>query len=282
MLIKCLASLLVIAVMPEFVRSDNENRENTTSLVSNFSEREFQNVEMVFANNTGHIDHLVNFIYENVLSQGHIKEAFLDIGAGPATITSRLSKFFTSTTVIDPNKAFASIYQDKGFIAYTGNFQDIITNIEYDLILCSHVLYHVPHSDWTAFLKKLYGSLCFGGKGVIAMVHPKGRWHELRSSLNPDYSNSDKVEKILKEQKIPYDLIPVQSTFRVKEYNDFRALVRLFTIDDCYLPEEYQALNALEKNLIDQKIDEYIATCKKSDDSYEFFDEDVYILIHKN
>ncbi len=251
-------------------------------LVSNFNESEYQSVERIFANNTGHIDHLVDFICENILPPSQSKESFLDIGAGPATITSRLAKFFESTTVIDPNKAFAPLYREKGFITYVGNFQDILVNRKYDVVLCSHVLYHVPYTEWASFLKKLYGSIRSGGKGLISMVAPKGKWHELRSSLNPNYSNSDKVEKALKEQGISYDLIPIQSIFRVKNYEDFRALVRLFTLDDCYFPDEYQSLSDHEKELIDQRIEKYIVTCKQSDDSYEFIDEDAYILIHKH
>lgn len=135
-------------------------------LVSNFNESEYENVERIFANNIGYIDHLVDFIYTTVLSEEQSRESFLDIGAGPATITNRLSKFFKSTTVIEPNKAFASVYEGKGFISYIGNFQDITINQEYDFILCSHVLYHVPHVEWASFLKKLYALIRSGGKGV--------------------------------------------------------------------------------------------------------------------
>jgi SAM-dependent methyltransferase len=270
-------SLFLVCI---FVNNRHLNADQV--LVSNFNESEYESIERVFANNTGHIDHLVDFVYENLLSQDQPKELFLDIGAGPATITHRLSKFFKSTTIIEPNKAFASIYKDTGFITYNENFQDTVIDGQYDLILCSHVLYHVPHNQWALFLKKLTELIRPGGKGLVSMVFPRGKWHALRSSINSDYSNSDKVEKALKEQDIPYELIPVQSVFRVPNYDDFRALVRLFTIDDCYLPEIYQALSNSEKELIDHKIENYIATCTQSDGAYEFIDEDVYILIHKD
>lgn len=262
--------------------SNNPHLDADQVLVSNFNESEYESVERVFANNTDHIDHLVDFVYENFLSQDQPKESFLDIGAGPATITDRLSKFFKSTTVVEPNKAFASIYQDKGFITYSENFQNTAIDVQYDFVLCSHVLYHVPHNQWAPFLKKLSELIRPGGKGLVSMVFPKGKWHALRSSIHSDYSNSNQVEKVLKEQNTPYELIPVQSVFRVLNYDDFRALVRLFTIDDCYLPEIYRALSDSEKELIDQKIENYITTCIQSDGSYEFIDEDVYIVIHKD
>ncbi len=237
-------------------------------------------MERVFAENTGHIDHLVAFFEKSLLTKVAKREEFLDIGPGPATTTARLSNFFTSTTVVEPNRAFASIYEKKGYINHTGNFQDIALDSKYDVVLCSHVLYHVPRAQWVPFLEKLNGSICLGGKGLVLMVAPKGKWHELRSSLNPDYANSDGVERALKELHISYELVPVQSVFKVQNYEDFRALVRLFTLDDCYLPEEYFALSARDREEIEQKIDEYVVTCRQSDGSYEFYDEDVYITMH--
>lgn len=251
-------------------------------LRSNFSENEYESVEKVFANNTGHIDRLVEFIQMNALPQNHPKEAFLDIGAGPATIASQLSKVFKSITVIDPNKAFEPIYQEKGFISHIGNFQDTQIEGQYDVILCSHVLYYIPHPEWASFLGKMHGLIRSGGRGIVLMVAPEGKWHALRSSINPEYSHSGIAEKALKELDISYDLIPVQSVFKVPNYDDFRALLRLFTIDDCFLPEAYQALSDSEKEQIDQKIDDYIADCLQPDGSYEFIDEDVYIVMHND
>lgn len=251
-------------------------------LISNFSESEYESVERVFANNTGHIDKLVDFIDSTIQLEGQLKESFLDIGAGPATITDRLSKFFKSTTVIEPNRAYESLYQDKGFAFYIDNFQDAAIDEKFDFVLCSHVLYHVPHSQWPSFVKKVEGLIRLGGKGLVSLVAPKGPLHELRSSINPDYSNSGKVEAALKEENIPYDLFFVQSLFTVPSYEDFRALVRLFTIDDCYLPQDYRTLSDSEKALIDEKIDNYIITCRQPDGTYKFADEDTYIVLHKN
>ncbi len=86
------------------------------------------------------------------------------------------------------------------------------------------------------------------------------------------------MEKALQQENIPYELVPIQSVFKVENYEDFRALVRLFTIDDCYLPEEYSALAVVEKKAIDDKIDAFISNCEQPDRSYIFIDEDVYIV----
>jgi SAM-dependent methyltransferase len=250
-------------------------------LASDVDKNEYQGVEKVLANNMDHIDHLVDFISSNLLAKNESKGSFLDIGAGPATITERLSKFFRSTTVIEPNRVFAQASEKKGFITYTATFQDVTIDDQYDLILCSHMLYYVPQNQWAVLLKKLYGLIRSGGYGVVAMVAPAGQQHELLLSVDRDYSNSEKVEKALKELNIPYELVQVQNTFNVLNYDGFRALVRLFTIDNCYLPETYQALSSSKKKLIDQKIENYIAICRKSDGTYEYHNEEAYIVIHK-
>ncbi len=247
------------------------------ALVSIFTEDEYARVEKVFANNTGHIDHIVDFI----LSKAGAKKSFLDIGAGPATIIERVSHSFESTTIVEPNKAFVPLYKDKSFAYHIENFQDFPVDHKYDFVLCSHVLYHVPRPQWTSFLKKMHEVIASGGRGLVAMVAPKGKFHELRSSINPDYSNSSQVEQSLKQLGISYELFPVQSIFKVSNYADFRALVRLFTLDDCFLPEEYTELDDSVKVSIDQKIEAYIAMCKQPDGSFEFLDEDVYILMQR-
>lgn len=243
------------------------------SLVSNFTEKEYASVERIFSNNTGHIDNLADFVRNLELSG-----SFLDLGAGPATITERLSYYFSSTTVLEPNREFVPIYQVKQFKYYIGNFQ--VTKIEgtYDLILCSHVLYHVPQKEWAPYLKKMHSLLNPNGKGLVVMVAPTGKWHALRSSINPNYSCSAQVEKALQQENISYELVPNQSVFKIENYEDFRALVRLFTIDDCYLPEEYNDLTVAEKKAIDDKIDAFISNCEQPDGSYVFIDEDVYIV----
>lgn len=110
------------------------------------------------------------------------------------------------------------------------------------------------------------------------MVAPKGKLHTLRSSINPNYSCSTQVENVLQQENIPYEFIPIQSIFKVQNLKDFRALIRLFTIDDCYLPEEYNILTKAEKKAIEDKIDSFIENCLQPDGSYLFIDEDAYII----
>lgn len=250
-------------------------------LVSNFTETEYEKIERVFTKNTGHITSLVNFVKYKIIPLINSKKSFLDIGSGPATITKPLSQFFETTSVVEPNRAYESLYQENNFTAYIANFQDIALPKNFDVVLCSHVLYHIPQHEWVSYLKKMHQTINAGGKGIVTLVAPRGKWHELRASINPEYSNSGKVEKVLKELNIPYELTAHQSVFKVENYEDFRALAHVFVIDDCYLPHEYSKLSDSEKLIIEQKIEDFITTCRQPDGSYLFVDEDDYIVMHK-
>lgn len=251
-------------------------------LISNFSEEEYAAVERVFTQNTGHIERLERFVEEKVCPFLEQKKDFLDIGAGPGSTTEKISPYFEATTIVEPNGEYEELYKKKSFLSKMGNFQDMTLEGQFDFALCSHVLYHVDQKEWAPFLKKMTGLIRPGGKGLVALVAPQGNFHALRHSINPDYSNSGKVEEALKSLGISYERFQHLSEFRVGNRSDFRALVRIFTLDDCYLPDAYARLSQEEKRGIEDKIDRFIETCLQPDGTYLFSDIDTFLLIHTN
>ena len=92
---------------------------------------------------------IVPFIKENLFRPAWKNERhnFLDIGPGSAALTKELAPLFTSTDVIEPNKD-----QRKNFTGFNARYA-CFENAEmerdkYDLILCSHVYYHIPADLW--------------------------------------------------------------------------------------------------------------------------------------
>ncbi len=253
---------------------------NKQLLVSNFEESEYGGVEDVFINNTNHKDLLVRFVRSKIFPQLNSKKTFLDIGAGPGKITKILATYFDSTTVIEPNPVYKSAYEKFGFFAKIGNFQDEGLEKVFDFILCSHVLYHIARKDWAFFLKTIYRSLSPGGRGLVVLVAPRGDWHKLRTSICSRYSSSFEAEKVLKKLKIFHKTFPVRSIFKSFRYEDFRRVVTLFTIDDCFLPEKFLELSDEKKQIIYKKIEDFILSCKKDSGLYELVCEDDFIVIN--
>jgi hypothetical protein len=55
----------------------------------------------------------------------------------------------------------------------------------------------------------------------------------------------------------------------------------LFTIDDCFSPEEFNKLSEVQKKHVHIKIDNFIKNCRQPDGNYILFCEEDYIVLQK-
>jgi len=105
------------------------------------------------------------------------REAFLDIGAGGGHLTVPISQHFQKTVVIEPNAVQAEILRrrcpDLEVICDTWDGADLFGR-EFDLILCSHVLYYIPSGTWPATIGRMHDRLAPGGCLVIVLQSPLG------------------------------------------------------------------------------------------------------------
>ncbi len=69
-------------------------------------------------------------------------------------------------------------------------FQKTDLSRKYDLVLCSHMLYHVEVREWPSFIKKLRGLLNPGGLLMINMMAQRGKHHEFCIQFNRNYRSS--------------------------------------------------------------------------------------------
>lgn len=236
-------------------------------------------METTFISNTNHIDNLVGFI-EKTLLPSIPKHTFLDIGAGPGHITHQISKYFAFTLVIEPNASFTPLYNHYGFEVCQSHFEHVQLNGLCNLILCSHSLYHIDRNKWSSCLQKIHDSLI--GVALIVIVAPQGTYHELCHSINPNYAQSKEVTRRLDELKISYTVTHTVSKVDVANFEDFKQLVYLFVIADCYTTTEFTYLSNKEQASVYDKIDHFLPLCKKSDGRFELVAEDDYIVVHKD
>ena len=209
-------------------------------LQSNFSAAEYAQIESEFNSITDHIDILCRYIEKKILPCIN-KRNFLDIGAGPGFIARELLGHFDETIALDPNNCYASYYSDSEthnklrFI--NRNFEFVNFSHKFDFILCSHVLYHVPQSQWSMFVKKILKLLAKKGNALFTLVATRGKFHALCEQVNHKYSNSQLLTSILKEIGVDYKTSKVISSYFHKDVQDFTNLLRMFVIDDCFLSE---------------------------------------------
>jgi len=279
----CLSFLFLIQVIPGFSLESQ-------LLKSNFSEENYNQVQTVFNKkvetafykndaSSSYTEVLSNFIKETILPYLESKESFLDIGAGPGEITNQIAPHFNSSTIVEPNSLHKEKYTAQKCTVHTANFQDVQLKQKYDFVLCAHVLYFIEHNKWAEFLEKLHSCINKNGQGLVVLVAPRGNWHKLRESINPNYSNSALVEKKMDMLNIKCKKTPNHNTFSTADYDEFKRIVYLFTITDCFTSlQDFKKLTEGERNSIFAKIDAFIEDCRTDDGRYEAICEDDCLL----
>lgn len=247
---------------------------------SNFTNHEYSNIFNWFTDNSNHEKNIVDN-FEKIISRKDEKKSFLDIGSGNGNICKSVSHFFENITLLEPNKDYINMYNEINYKSLVSlNFLDYETKLKYDVILCSHVLYHVLDNNWPKFIEKMYKMLNVNGICIIVHVSNNGEMHELRESINPGYNNSKKIVDIIKDLKYNLNIIPIDSILNTKEedYNNFKFLIELFTIDDCFTKEKFDNLTFSEKNDIYDKINNYLSLLKCNNKYSTNFKSDMIII----
>lgn len=119
------------------------------------------------------LENRTNLIKEAVLPILGKYQHLLDVGIGCGTFTRSILPFFQNATLVEPEKDILESFH------YTGKTKlrrilDSIENIslsacEYDLIMLSHVLYHIPESKRLEVINKLYNAT--SEKGAIVIIY---------------------------------------------------------------------------------------------------------------
>ena len=219
--------------MPQF------SVDTANSLNSNFGTLCYKQVLGKEGYTANHVETLCGFIKTELL--GRIpKGNFLDIGAGPAFIAREIGKYFDETLIIEPNSEYEPIYKQLGTSFRIANFEGVHLHRKFDLALCSHVLYHVEPEQWETSLAKIYALLSPQGIGLIALISPRGLFHELCCSINTSYSHSQLATSKLRKLKIPFTIASAQCYYESSDLQVFRRLLSLFVIDDCFTPQKYE------------------------------------------
>lgn len=208
----------------------------------------------VLTKTSEHNDLIIDTIRQHVLPRLKQKTRFLDVGSGPAIITKNIAREFTYTAAIEPNQELGDIYKNFSGIWHRCSFADYYSSSLYDLILCAHVLYHLPDEELKNFVEKLLALTKLGGICVVALMAPRGQHHELQLAFNPNYVNSSHVIRILDHLGVSYTRLEAKNHFKGSSFQDMLALCRLFVLDGTFSPKEWQAMSFNKKQEIQEKV----------------------------
>ena len=103
------------------------------------------------------------------------RSVMIDAGAGSGKLTSWLTPLFGTVIAIEPNPSLESELRtacpDAVVIAAT--IASASPPAAGDFVLCSHVFYHIPRSEWESTLLHLMGWLAPGGVLAVALQNPR-------------------------------------------------------------------------------------------------------------
>lgn len=205
--------------------------------------------------------------------------SLLDVGAGPGSIASILAPHFKVITLIEPNREQLAAFTLEGAEIIPEQFENIALGRRYDLVLCSHMMYHVVPEQWGGFIDRLLAAARPGGYCVIVLGAPRGQNYELHRDFTTSIIESSLLMTILREKQIPFDVIPTENSFTAATFDEMVALCRFFVLEDCYTREKLAALSEAEAGELDAKIRAHAERCRVADGPFRLQQGDDVVIL---
>jgi 2-polyprenyl-3-methyl-5-hydroxy-6-metoxy-1,4-benzoquinol methylase len=235
----------------------------------------------LLAKTARHHENIGQWVERNLLSRLPARPSLLDVGAGPGTVTRRLASHFGSLTLLEPNREQLGAFDLPGARLIHGTLESFQSPEKYDLVLCSHVLYHVPVSGWGGFLERLLSFVRPGGYCLLALGSAQGQNYELHRDFTQTVITTEQLKAVLKQKQLPYEVAETQNAFSAATFEEMYTLCRFFVFEDCYTAEQLAALSEGEARLLDARIREHAERCREPDGVYRLTQDEDLILVPK-
>lgn len=229
---------------------------------------------------------LIRDIVSRHLSPGlPARASLLDVGAGNGVVARALAPMFSHLTLLEPNPQQLGPDPTQGLPAgsrvISGSLMETEGLGEHELVLCSHVLYHVERPAWPDFVTKLLAHTRPGGYALISLIAPRGQNHALHCEFNPDYSHSGHVAETLVRLGAEFTVYPRHNTFRAPSAAAMLSLCRLLALVDCYTEAQLASFGPAEQAAIEARIAAQADRCRTSD-GYRLEQEEDHVLIRRD
>lgn len=238
---------------------------------------EYKEAVGILENTSKHILLVTDIIKNKILPKLSHRHRLLDVGAGAGYISKILQSEFQETIAVEVNPELKAAYSQTNIKLYSCDFMKIDLEGKFDLVICSHVMYHLNKNEMSAFINKLLSLVNTGGFCFITLMAPRGQSHKFHEEFNPDYINSNLIITILNEQKIAYDRIEVHNSFTTNNFDSMHNLLKFFAIEDCQT-KTTKDLSAEEIKQIKVKTEQQALECK-TEETFELHQEEDYFVI---
>lgn len=227
------------------------------------------------------LDAALSIIHAQAIEPLTTREHLLEIGPGPGIMTRTLARSFAHTSIVEPNPDFRLRNQNEGYTVYTDLFQEVELPHQYDMVLCSYVLYHVDRDLWPVFIEKMTQTLRPGGIGMIVMGASRGYHYDFRTTFHPECVHGGMAIDILREQGTPFQVVEHIDSYTTSTLEHMEQLCHFSIVESCFSPEEFEAMNPQEKEAMEQKLRRFAAEQQRDENSYTLTYEVDFISIHR-
>ncbi|MEU6201819.1 class I SAM-dependent methyltransferase [Streptomyces sp. NPDC047061] len=268
------------------------------------SQEEYATAWRLITTTSSHGRNLETVLVDRVLPKLGDGPTLLDVGAGSGTVAQRLARHFAALTLVEQNpaqiEAGRAALTASGARVFLGGFDEFDTDEKFDVVLCSHVLYHVPRERWSAFLDRLLGFVRPGGVCVVLLVGgptdgrgavlpcepgrpapapPSTTHYTLRRDFTSDAVDTEMFVKELATRHEPYEVVSTVNRWTAATPDEMHAICRFVVYEDCFTAAELAALSEEELRLVDERIRGHARRCPRVDGRHQLEMEDGVVII---
>lgn len=269
------------------------------------SERDYATAWRLIASTSRHDRNIAGVIVSRLLPELGPGPTLLDVGAGSGAVSRRLAPHFSHVTLVEQNAdqiaANRAELLDLGATIFDGSFADFSTPEKFDVVLCSHVFYHVPRPAWSAFVDRLLGFVRPGGFCVVVLVGgpTDGAGHSLaalpperrslplrhtthdamRRDFSDDAVNTEMFAAELAKKDVPFQIVSTINTWDARTAEEMYSICRFVVYEDCLTPEQLADMTGQQAQALDLKIRKHAEACPRADGMYHLEMEDGIVII---
>ncbi|RKH72944.1 class I SAM-dependent methyltransferase [Corallococcus aberystwythensis] len=243
------------------------------------SPQEYATAFRLLAASATHPENIHHIVTERLLPGFSQRPTLLDVGAGAGTVAERLAPHFDSLTLLEPNPEQSSRFHHEKARVLPVALEGYDSQDRHDLVVCSHVLYHVPVSEWGAFIDRLLRFVRPGGACLVVMAAARGPTHAMCREFSDTLHFSEDVAAELRRKQLPHEALATMSGFAAATFEEMYTLCRFLVLEGCYTAAQLAALNPDESRRLDARIRAHAERCQQPDGTYRLAQDEDVILI---
>jgi SAM-dependent methyltransferase len=243
------------------------------------SPQDYATASRLLAMTARHHENIGQVVEQRVLRSLPERPSLLDVGSGQGTVARRLAPHFGSLTLLEPNKEQLEGFDLPGARLINGTLESYSTSAQYDLVLCSHVLYHLPVPKWGESMDRLLSLTRPGGFALVVLGSVGGHNYELHRDFTDSVITSTQLIEQLRAKALPHEVVPTLNGFSATTFDEMYTLCRFLVLEECYTREQLAALSGDEVARLDEKIRKHAEQCREADGVYRLTQGDDVILI---